>query len=173
MKLTALPLLEKDDEAFEIQDLSPSVFCNLLDTRKALVLQNKTAPPFSVEDFGSFLVNLKLTHYPYIGGAAPRTNIPVKACTDKCIVFTANESPPEEPIPFHHEIAQVAEPPTYLFFYCEVAPETGGQTPIIDSVRQRKQYSRMNNALEVVTTPWFCLLQVSVLTLFFSFSKKD
>lgn len=42
-------------------------------------------------------------------------------------VFTSNESPPSEKIPFHHEMAQVPEPPTHLFFYCEVPTLTGGE----------------------------------------------
>ena len=42
-------------------------------------------------------------------------------------------SPPDQPIPFHHELAQTPNPPAYIFFYCDVEPESGGETPIIDS----------------------------------------
>ena len=49
------------------------------------------------------------------------------------VVFTTNESPPSEPIPFHHEIAQVPDPPSYIMFYCDVEPAKGGETPIIRS----------------------------------------
>ena len=52
---------------------------------------------------------------------------------DKDIIFTANESPPDQPIPFHHELAQNANPPHYVFFFCDHAAEIGGETPIIDS----------------------------------------
>ena len=48
-------------------------------------------------------------------------------------VFTANEAPPQEPIPFHHEMAQCEQPPSYICFFCEVAPPSGGATPIIPS----------------------------------------
>jgi len=48
-------------------------------------------------------------------------------------VFTANEAPASEPIPFHHEVAQSPTPPDYIAFYCETAPESGGETPIISS----------------------------------------
>lgn len=44
-----------------------------------------------------------------------------------------SKSPPDQPIPFHHELAQTPEPPTYIFFYCVKPAETGGETPIIDS----------------------------------------
>ena len=42
-------------------------------------------------------------------------------------VFTANESPSSEKIPFHHEMSQVPKPPTHLFFYCEIPPVEGGE----------------------------------------------
>jgi D-xylose reductase len=42
-------------------------------------------------------------------------------------------SPPDQPIPFHHELAQTPNPPEYVFFYCEAPAEESGQTPIIDS----------------------------------------
>lgn len=64
---------------------------------------------------------------PYVGGAAPREVVTQRR------VLTANESPPEQPIPFHHEMAQVPSPPSYVFFYCEIAPMDGGATPIISS----------------------------------------
>mgnify|MGYP003387089601 CR=1 FL=1 len=35
--------------------------------------------------------------------------------------------------PFHHELAQTPKPPTHLYFFCEVAPLTGGETPILIS----------------------------------------
>lgn len=55
----------------------------------------KTASDFNdvVEAFG-------YDELPYVGGAAPRTNVIGR-------VFTANESPPDQKIPFHHEMAQV------------------------------------------------------------------
>eukprot|EP01035_Chromulina_nebulosa_P021995 gene21995-28472_t len=62
----------------------------------------------------------------YVGGAAVRTQI-----TDR--VFTANESPPSEIIPFHHEMAQTPSPPTHLLFYCEKEADIGGETPILIS----------------------------------------
>lgn len=127
MKLTAIPLLERDSaEPFEVS-LTPRNFVDLLDARKALLFPSV----FDVESFGSFLVELELKHCPYIGGAAPRTVIPTAAGKD--IVFTANESPPQEPIPFHHELAQCPDPPEYVFFYCETPAQSGGQTPIINS----------------------------------------
>lgn len=91
MKLTAIPLLEGESAApFEVS-LTPRTFVDLLDSRKALLFPSV----FNVESFGSFLVDLDLKSYPYIGGAAPRTVIPTVAGKD--IIFTANESPPGTP----------------------------------------------------------------------------
>jgi diketogulonate reductase-like aldo/keto reductase len=130
MKLTAISLLEgKGAEPFEIPSLTPRIFVDLLDSNKALLFPSV----FDVESFGSFLVDLKLKRYPYIGGAAPRTVIPTVAGKD--IIFTSNESPPDQPIPFHHELAQCPDPPAYIFFYCDTPTESGGQTPIIDSTK--------------------------------------
>lgn len=137
MKLRAFPLLQGEKaEEFVVDDLTPRLFANLLDSHKALVLraplsEKSPGKVWNVEDFGCFLVGLDLEYYPYIGGAAPRTVIPVEAAKD--IIFTANESPPSEPIPMHHELAQTPNPPQYIFFYCESPPDSGGETPLIDS----------------------------------------
>ena len=61
---------------------------------------------------------------PYIGGNAVRTIIAPR-------VFTSNESPPSQKIPFHHEMAQVPRFPTKVFFYCQTPSTKGGETPIV------------------------------------------
>ncbi|WP_114520435.1 TauD/TfdA family dioxygenase [Altererythrobacter sp. ZODW24] len=48
-------------------------------------------------------------------------------------VFTANEAPPETSIYLHHEMAQTPIYPSALFFYCEIAPSSGGATPLCRS----------------------------------------
>ncbi|GKY91764.1 hypothetical protein MPSEU_000148100 [Mayamaea pseudoterrestris] len=134
MKLSATPiLLGNEANAFDVDtdtSISPQNFVNLLDQHKALLLQGSEAV-LTVQDFGKLVVGFQLTPYPYIGGAAPRRIIPVDAGKD--IVFTANESPPDQPIPFHHELAQTPSPPEYVFFYCDHPAQEGGQTPLIDS----------------------------------------
>lgn len=79
------------------------------------------------EDFAAISRALNCDDYSYIGGAAPRTELVPG------LVFTSNESPPEEPIPFHHEMAQAPTPPNYILFFCEVESPQGGATPIIPS----------------------------------------
>jgi hypothetical protein len=48
-------------------------------------------------------------------------------------VLTTNESPPSEPIPFHHELAQTPAPPSHICFYCSINDAEGGSTPILRS----------------------------------------
>jgi len=79
------------------------------------------------EKFAAWIDSVGVNNMPYIGGAAVRTNIVGD------VVFTANESPPSEPIPFHHEMSQVPQPPSHIYFYCEIPPPVGGQTPIVPS----------------------------------------
>ena len=87
--------------------------------------------------FDAFARAFNWTPLPYIGGAAPRRQV-----TD--IVFTSNESPPSEPIPFHHEMAQVPKFPEHLMFFCEIPSKSGGETPIAYSPMI---YERISKAL--------------------------
>ncbi len=57
---------------------------------------------------------------------AVRTNVTPR-------VFTANEAPPTTEIFLHHEMAQTPLYPSKLFFYCEIAAESGGATPVCRS----------------------------------------
>ena len=42
----------------------------------------------------------------------------------------SNESPPDQPIYFHHEMIYMPKYPKNIFFYCETPPKQGGETPI-------------------------------------------
>lgn len=48
-------------------------------------------------------------------------------------VFTANEAPPDTSIFLHHEMAQTPIYPSKLFFYCNIAADEGGATPLCRS----------------------------------------
>ena len=95
---------------------------------------------FPIQDapaFDTFARAFNWPSLPYIGGAAPRRQV-------TSIVFTSNESPPSEPIPFHHEMAQVPKFPEHLMFFCELPSKSGGQTPIAYSPMV---YNRIKEAL--------------------------
>lgn len=57
-------------------------------------------PVEAASDFNDVVEAFGYEQFPYVGGAAPRTRVVGR-------VFTANESPPDQKIPFHHELAQV------------------------------------------------------------------
>jgi len=84
-------------------------------------------PVPSADAFEAFLDQTDYHNMPYVGGAAPRTQV------TKSRIVTANESPASEKIPFHHEMAQTPHPPGYIFFYCDIAPASGGATSILHS----------------------------------------
>jgi len=86
------------------------------------------------DDFDALIRAAGFKGMPYVGGAAPRNEVV------KGRVLTTNESPPSEPIPFHHEMSQVPNPPAYIMFYCDVPPESGGETPIVLSNRVYKRF---------------------------------
>ncbi|OVA12495.1 Taurine catabolism dioxygenase TauD/TfdA [Macleaya cordata] len=95
---------------------------SLIHSSGALLLRG--FPVNTASDFNEVVEAFGYEELPYVGGAAPRTNVVGR-------VFTANESPPDQKIPFHHEMAQVPEFPSKLFFFCEEEPGSGGETPIV------------------------------------------
>lgn len=78
-------------------------------------------------EFSRFVTELDLVPFVDLGeSAAPRTNVAPH-------LFTANEAPPEAEIPFHHEMAQSAESPRFIFFFCQTPASNGGATKIVHS----------------------------------------
>ena len=67
-------------------------------------------------------------------GTSPRN-----AVTD--YVFSASELPDYYPIMQHCEMSYLHNPPTNLFFYCNLAPGKDGETPIVDF---RKVYEQLD-----------------------------
>ena len=69
-------------------------------------------------------------HYPempfgYIGGATPRASIRGRA-------YEATRVPPQFKLQLHQEMAYLPRFPSKLAFYCNAAPDTGGETLIAD-----------------------------------------
>jgi alpha-ketoglutarate-dependent taurine dioxygenase len=69
----------------------------------------------------------------YMDRAAPRTEV-----ADK--VFTSTKFAADEWIPFHHEMSYAHSWPGRLYFYCDVAPDQGGATPVAS---ERTVFSRI------------------------------
>jgi len=79
-------------------------------------------------DFDAFVQAFDLPNFPYKKSLSNAVRI---NRTER--VFTANEAPPETFIPLHHEMAQTPLYPERLFFFCELAAESGGTTPVCHS----------------------------------------
>jgi len=86
------------------------------------------------EEWASVLYQSSLKEMNYVGGAAVRKLIiGTEGVLEDPQVLTTNESPPSEPIPFHHELAQTPDPPSHICFYCSANAAEGGSTPLIRS----------------------------------------
>ncbi len=62
----------------------------------------------------------------YLGGSSPRTNVHDD-------VYTSTELPPDVRIPLHSELAYTDWFPRHLWFACQTAPLTGGETVLADA----------------------------------------
>ncbi len=82
----------------------------------------------AVEDFDIAVESYGAENFPYQESLsnAVRINLTPR-------VFTANEAPPETSIFLHHEMAQTPIYPSRLFFYCNIAANEGGATPLCRS----------------------------------------
>jgi alpha-ketoglutarate-dependent taurine dioxygenase len=87
-------------------------------------------PVRTAEDFDRFVAAFGLENFAYEDSLsnAVRVNRTPR-------VFTANEAPPSVAIYLHHEMAQTPIYPSKLFFFCEKAAESGGETPLCRSDR--------------------------------------
>ncbi|MBG85696.1 MAG: SyrP protein [Verrucomicrobiales bacterium] len=85
-------------------------------------------PTGSVEAFDEIVQSLGLPNFPYKKSLSNAVRV---NRTER--VFSANEAPPEVNIFFHHEMAQTPLYPKWIMFYCEIAAEEGGATPICRS----------------------------------------
>jgi alpha-ketoglutarate-dependent taurine dioxygenase len=64
----------------------------------------------------------------YIGGDSPRDKL-----SDS--VYTSTNYPPEMYISLHNEKSYSASYPDLIYFFCEIQPLVGGETPILDGRR--------------------------------------
>ncbi|KAI3740650.1 hypothetical protein L2E82_31120 [Cichorium intybus] len=95
---------------------------SLLQKRGAILFRG--FPVNSTSDMNDVVDAFGFPEAFYVGGRASRTKILGR-------IYTTNEAPQDRTIPFHHEMAYVPDYPSKLFFFCEEAPESGGETPIV------------------------------------------
>jgi hypothetical protein len=99
---------------------------NLASIHGAVLFRN--FPLATAEDFDAFVTALDIPNFPYKKSLSNAVRV---NRTER--VFSANEAPPEVTIFFHHEMAQTPLYPAKILFFCEVAAEEGGATPICRS----------------------------------------
>ncbi len=89
---------------------------------KALVWRGFSVSP---EEFEELLPLLLPQRWAYRHGNSPRTKVGDN-------VYTSTEYPPQYTISMHNELSYARNWPTRLLFYCQQAPQTGGETPVVD-----------------------------------------
>ncbi|KAK4212629.1 Clavaminate synthase-like protein [Rhypophila decipiens] len=110
----------------EIRDLKASGrIQDLLDRHGAIYFQNLGLK--SADEFSEFAHAFGWKPHEDIGNPVRRTILAKN-------VATANEGPNTLPVYPHNEFGLSPHYPAYVLFYCVVAPETGGETPINNSV---------------------------------------
>jgi alpha-ketoglutarate-dependent taurine dioxygenase len=88
----------------------------------------RSFPLASAADFDAFVAAFDLPNFPYNQSLSNAVRV---NWTER--VFSANEAPPNVTIYLHHEMAQTPFFPNKLFFFCERAAESGGETPVCRS----------------------------------------
>ncbi|KAL1989112.1 hypothetical protein VTN96DRAFT_5875 [Rasamsonia emersonii] len=91
----------------------------------------------SAEEFSQFAQAFGWTPHEDIGNPVRRTVVAYN-------VATANEGPNTMPVYPHNEFGLSPHYPAYVFFYCLSAPESGGETPINNSL---VLYERLKEAV--------------------------
>ena len=74
---------------------------------------------------------------PYLGGTSPRGQVDAR-------VYESTWFPRRLRLPLHNEMSYLPQPPRRIAFFCEIAAEVGGETPIADS---REIYQRIPAAV--------------------------
>ncbi|MFF2045463.1 TauD/TfdA family dioxygenase [Kitasatospora sp. NPDC058170] len=97
----------------------------LLSREKALVFRG-----FGIEEgtLGPIMDRLLDNRLAYVHGNSPRTKVGQN-------VYTSTEYPAEFVISMHNELSYAHRWPSRLLFFCDLAAETGGATPVVDGAR--------------------------------------
>ncbi|KAF6802995.1 taurine catabolism dioxygenase [Colletotrichum sojae] len=132
------------DLVADIRGLSASgKLRSLLDAHGAVYFQNLGLR--DADEFSQFAHAFGWTPHEDIGNPVRRTVLAKN-------VATANEGPNTRPVYPHNEFGLSPHYPAYVLFYCASAPETGGETPINNSIvlyqRLKEKHPEFISALE-------------------------
>lgn len=90
----------------------------------------------SVPDFESVVKTFGDDLLDYTERSSPRHKVDGK-------VYTSTDHPADQRIHFHNELAYSKNWPLEIFFYCDIQPGKGGETPVADA---RKVYLNLSDA---------------------------
>eukprot|EP00026_Physarum_polycephalum_P011391 Phypoly_transcript_11612.p1 GENE.Phypoly_transcript_11612~~Phypoly_transcript_11612.p1 ORF type:complete len:323 (+),score=55.22 Phypoly_transcript_11612:144-1112(+) len=103
-------------------------------------------PLSTPQDFLEFINAFEWEFSTYLGAAGPRNHILGP-------IHTSTETPPNVKIQLHHEMAYSQLAPSALFFFCEIPPAAGGETPILASYTLYERLKAANpNFIDLLTT---------------------
>jgi Taurine catabolism dioxygenase TauD, TfdA family/Condensation domain len=80
------------------------------------------------QEFMEFVQTVDSMPVRYEEPSTPRTHIASN-------IYTSTDYPASEAIPFHSEMAYASSWPSRLYFWCEAAPESDGETPLASTRR--------------------------------------
>jgi len=92
---------------------------------------------YSVSEFNKVVQSLYPNLLDYTYRSTPRTKLGGK-------IYTTTEYPADRTIPLHNENAYSDSWPNRICFFCAIAPEEGGETPIADS---RRVYNKIDSKI--------------------------
>ncbi|MCX4387880.1 TauD/TfdA family dioxygenase [Micromonospora peucetia] len=95
----------------------------VLTAEKALVFRGFGVRPETLDPVMDLLLPRRLA---YVHGNSPRTKVGRN-------VYTSTEYPARYTISMHNELSYAAQWPARLLFFCQIAAETGGATPVVDA----------------------------------------
>ncbi len=130
-----LPLAVQQRETLHIEAVLGAIedeqdtYSDKLRTHGALLFRG--LPLSGLDDFARFVTAFAGTEerFGYAGGASPRKGLGEKG------VYSSTEYPRHLALPLHNELSYADVYPSRLFFFCLVAPASGGETTLGDSRR--------------------------------------
>jgi alpha-ketoglutarate-dependent taurine dioxygenase len=106
-----------------VEYLGGTELAALLTAEKALVFRGFNVTADTLDPVLDLLLPNRLA---YVHGNSPRTKVGQN-------VYTSTEYPPEFTISMHNELSYAAQWPSRLIFFCQIAAEIGGATPVLDA----------------------------------------
>lgn len=126
LSLAASPNTPIQDIVASVEQLSrDGTIRKYLDRHGGIYFQNLNLQ--SADEFSRFAHAFGWTPHEDIGN-------PVRRTIHAKNVATANEGPNTQPVYPHNEFGLSPHYPAYVLFYCVSQPETGGETPINNSI---------------------------------------